>query len=657
MKVSKHTDITKIDKGEIFTHSPAVCLLIEPDTGIILEANAAATKFYGYSIEELETMAIFDLTVSDKGKVKKFMDSVGANIERPAIFQHKQKNGITRDVQVYASPFRINDRMLLSSVILDVTDSRRAAEELQKSRDCLAMVIEATQASIWEWDIASGTLMFRDQRFKAMMGYKANEIANSHDSWECFCHTEDIPHVRKASAEYMAGRVDRFDAECRVKHKDGTYRWIKSTGKVVFGRDKQPVRWVGSSIDITDIKKIEELQKKYKDILEDFAQVISDVSFIVDEDGIYVAAFGEDEELFPIPKQSIPGLTLFDVWQNEQAIHFLAEIRLTLREQKTRSFKHVINLPKGKRSIITRMSLMNYCVNGKRTVAISSVDITGQEQVKDMLQACYEMRRRSDVLNDLLAGRRSLDEETLAYIKNTGLSFTAPLFCCVINPRQVANGKQGSDFSNLQGVKDEMMDQLNGLQGCIAWGCRGKIGVLCEVSGTALNSKEYSISIARSLQAKIRECYPEIQVMVGVGEVKKGLDGFRKSFQQAWEAIVASRCSIGSNNDVIHFGDVGIFQLLVEKSGCERANEFIGNVIGKLIRQDAEKGTDYLETLEVILQSSNLKEAAKILFLHHNTLVFRKRRIEEILGISINEFETRLTLATAIKLYKLSLLK
>ena len=86
----------------------------------------------------------------------------------------------------------------------------------------------------------------------------------------------------------------------------------------------------------------------------------------------------------------------------------------------------------------------------------------------------------------------------------------------------------------------------------------------------------------------------------------------------------------------------------------ERAHEFIETTIGKLIRYDYDKGTNYLSTLEVILQCSNLKEAAQLLFLHHNTVVFRKRRIEEILDRSIHEFDTKVMLAMAIKLYKLN---
>lgn len=76
--------------------------------------------------------------------------------------------------------------------------------------------------------------------------------------------------------------------------------------------------------------------------------------------------------------------------------------------------------------------------------------------------------------------------------------------------------------------------------------------------------------------------------------------------------------------------------------------------IGKIIEYDQEKGTDLLNTLEEFLQNSSLRETAEKMFLHPKSIVFRKQRIEKILGISIESFEMRITLAVAIKLYKLS---
>lgn len=637
---------------QAFKYSPAVWLIVDPDTGSIVEANAAASNFYGYSIEQLKKITVYDLNLSPMLKIQQCMASVKRTIKQPIFFQHKLKNGLVKDVHVYSSPFRLCARTLLSSIIIDVTESRKAEEELQKNRDRLAIVVEATQAGIWDWDIGAKKL-FLDSRCKALFGYNEYELADWIQAWQNLFHPEDVWHIRQAARHSLLGKSDQFDVECRIRHKDGCYRWIHATGK--FSDHDQPISLIGSIYDITDKKSIEKVQHEYGQKLKDFVQVVSDISLIIDEDGRQVEVFGNDEDLISISKQGMEKFSLFDGMPKDQACKFLEELKLTITNQETRSLKQTIILPKGKRTMITRMALLNYTVDGKKTVAVSMIDVTDRERALDMLQAAYEMRRRSDILNDLLNGTRQLNEETLTYLKSFGVSFAQPLLCCVIHLGIAdSSSKQQDHFHEQQSPKDEIMNELNGIQGCTAWECRGKIGILCQSSQGILNSKTSCKQLVRSLQGKIQEAYPEIPVTIGVGEIQKGLKGFGKSFQQAWEAISAAHCTAASKEGVVYFNDLGVYQLLVEQSGQERANEFIDTTIGKLIRYDNDKGTSYLSTLEAILRCSNLKEAAKLLFLHHNTAVFRKRRIEEILGRSIHEFDTKVMLAMAIKLYKLN---
>lgn len=638
---------------QAFKYSPAVWLIVDPDTGSIVEANAAASNFYGYSIEQLKRMTVFDINLSPMIKIQQCMASAKRTITQPIAFQHKLKSGVVKDVHVYSSPFCLCTRTLLSSIIIDVTESKKAKKELKENRDRLAIVVEATQAGIWDWNTGRKKL-FLDSRCKAIFGYSEHELADWIQVWQNLFHPEDIWHIRQAARNSLLGKSDHFDIECRIRHKDGCYRWIHATGKI--SDYHQPISLIGSIHDITDKKRIEKVRHEYGQKLKDFLQVVSDISLIIDEDGRQVEIFGNDEDLLSISKQGTENFGLFNGMQKDQAEKFLEEIKLVIINQETRSFKQTIILPKGKRTMITRMALLNDTVEGKKTVAVSMVDVTDREKALDMLQAAYEMRRRSDILNDLINGIRQLNEETLTFLKSLGISLVHPLLCCVIHlgVADSASSKQQYYFNGQQSPKDEIINELNSIQGCTAWACRGKVGVLCQSSQGILNSKTSCKQLVRSLQGKIQELYPWMPLTIGVGEIQKGFKGFGKSFQQAWEAIAAAHCTATSKEGIICFNDLGVYQLLVEQSGQERAHEFIETTIGKLIRYDYDKGTSYLSTLEVILQCSNLKEAAQLLFLHHNTVVFRKRRIEEILDRSIHEFDTKVMLAMAIKLYKLN---
>lgn len=511
---------------QAFIHSPVVWLLVDPSTGDIVDTNAAASKFYGYSIAELRSKKIFEISMSSVKKIKISMFCINDNIRRPSVCQHKLKSGQIRDVNIYSSAFEIGDKRVISLMVIDITAKQKAKEKLKQNQQRLALVLDGTNAGIWDLDVVNKTI-FCDKRYLAMLGYEAQGISNHQVNWQEFCHPDDIVHVKEAVQDYLAGRVDRFEGECRWKHKDGTYRWIFSTGKVVYGNKNHPIRWVGLNFDITNKKR---------------------------------------------------------------------------------------------------------------------------------LQAAYEIGRRSIVLNDILNGIRCLDQDNMVYAKSLGLDFAQPLLCCVINIEKAVPDElnQGNDCISRETMNHKIITELSNTAGCILWECRSKIGVLYQVK--QVNNKDHSIgsSLARSLQKKINSYYPDIIATIGIGETQQETSGFEKSFQQAWEAVSIAQCS-SKGIDIVHFLDLGILQLLVKQANKSYAPEFIERTIGKLIQYDKEKKTDYLDTLEAILQNSNLKVTAELLFLHYNTIVFRKKRIEKILETSISEFEMKLTLATAIKLYKLSL--
>lgn len=296
----------------------------------------------------------------------------------------------------------------------------------------------------------------------------------------------------------------------------------------------------------------------------------------------------------------------------------------------------------------------------KILLSLIVIDITLRKETEKRLQASYEIKRRADVFNDILNGIRGGDEETLAYINTIGLNFSQPFFCSVIQLEKTVDyhlhHKNRSETIE-EDIKYELIDKLNDTKGCITWGRHSNIGVLYQIRPSDQRNNFTEKALAQLLQKKIHKYHPDITIRIGIGENQQGIRGFTKSFQQALEAIQVSQYDSERNKNIVHFRDLGILQLLIKPSEKERTTEFIEKTIGKLIRYDHDKGTDYLDTLAVILQKSNLKETAKVLFLHYNTVIFRKQRIEKVLGISINEFETKLALATAIKLYKLNLIK
>ncbi|MFC0875329.1 PAS domain S-box protein [Saccharicrinis sp. FJH2] len=114
----------------LFENHSAVKLLIDPETGNIVHANKAASDFYGWSINELEQMNIGDINPISQEEVYNNMQN--ALKERRLYFElkHRLANGEIRDVEVYTSKSEYRGRVLLHSIIHDITDKKKLLEDL-----------------------------------------------------------------------------------------------------------------------------------------------------------------------------------------------------------------------------------------------------------------------------------------------------------------------------------------------------------------------------------------------------------------------------------------------------------------------------------------------------------------------------------------------
>ncbi len=117
---------------QMFAEHNATMLLIDPLTGKIMDANAAASRFYGYSLEQLRSMQIGDINLLPKEKVNQAMKSILEENSDVLIFPHRLVNGEVRTVEVHSSPIEVNNKKILFSIIHDITDRQQAETQIQQ---------------------------------------------------------------------------------------------------------------------------------------------------------------------------------------------------------------------------------------------------------------------------------------------------------------------------------------------------------------------------------------------------------------------------------------------------------------------------------------------------------------------------------------------
>jgi PAS domain S-box-containing protein len=388
--------------------------------------------------------------------------------------------------------------------------------------------------------------------------------------------------------------------------------------------------------------KLLHLEKKHKAIIDNVKGVI----FQTDKEGLWTFLTPTWTKITGFSIEECIGTFFLNyVYPEDREFHHKQFLAIIERERSFCRYEIRYSTKKGEFrwiEIYTRLTTDEY---GNIVGTLGTLhDITLQRKTEKMLHLAYELRRRSDFLNDIIMGSMAVDEVSKEYMQTIGLDISRPLFCCLV----VSKG-----FIGREKEQNSIIEVLGDEKNCIVWNCRNDIGVIYQGIEEGPGDLENSVCFAHSLLEKIRQCDPQLKVVIGVSSIQTGFDSIRKTYWQGWSATIAAQCQ-NKEDGIYHYKDLGILQLLVKNIGNEGADEFVQEQIGKLILYDREKGTNFLDTLEEILQNSNLKKTAEKMFLHPKTVVFRKQRIEKILGVSIDLFENRLALAVALKLHAVS---
>jgi PAS domain S-box-containing protein len=134
----------------LFKRHNAVMLLIDPDSGRILDANSAAVQFYGYSWEQLSSMNIGDINQLESSEIARERERARQEERNYFVFPHRLAGGEVRTVEVYSTPIDVQRQRVLFSVIHDITDRKKAEEELLRHREHLETLVEERTTEVEE---------------------------------------------------------------------------------------------------------------------------------------------------------------------------------------------------------------------------------------------------------------------------------------------------------------------------------------------------------------------------------------------------------------------------------------------------------------------------------------------------------------------------
>ncbi|MGC9260954.1 MAG: sensor domain-containing protein [Phycisphaerae bacterium] len=235
----------------LFEKSGEVTLLIDADSGDILDCNEAAVEFYGYTAQKLKSLHIWDINTLPREIILHRLHQVTLGSRVHFEFQHRLSNGAIRDVDVYTVALDSAGRKIIYSTIHDQTASKTA----QAGAILFRRVVAASMNGIIITDATPDTrIMYVNPAFEHLTGYTLAEVREKNPRFLQGAQKEQSgrDEIRIAIKE---GRA--VQAILKNYRKDGTAYWCEVSISPVRDKSGTVVSWMGMQTDITARREAE----------------------------------------------------------------------------------------------------------------------------------------------------------------------------------------------------------------------------------------------------------------------------------------------------------------------------------------------------------------------------------------------------------------
>jgi PAS domain S-box-containing protein len=256
----------------LFQGNHSVMLILDPKTGEIKDANPAASLYYGWSYSELCNKNISEFTVLTEEEVTFEIQKAKKEKRNQIYSKHQLATGEIRDVEIYSGSIIYNNSIMIYSIIHDITESKRISEELNRSKENLRAILDATKESIYVFD-REGVIVEANETAAIRLKRNLREVVG-HQFSEFIPEEMISRRWEFITRVFSSGEQLQFeDRRLNIQFEHNLFP-IFSEGKVLYV--------VSYSRDITEQKRaqnaLHESETRYRSLFEEG----NDAIFLVD---------------------------------------------------------------------------------------------------------------------------------------------------------------------------------------------------------------------------------------------------------------------------------------------------------------------------------------------------------------------------------------
>jgi PAS domain S-box-containing protein len=257
-------------------------ILIVEDNAVDAELALNALRDHGYEVQwqRVETEAAFlaalanspDLILSDYSMPR--FDGLraltlvrGSGLDTPFILISGTLGEVAavEAIKLGADDYLLKDRTArLGPAVGRALEGRRLRRErfhmedsLKDAETRLRLATEASNIGAWDWNLLTDEVYFSPE-WKRQLGYEDHELTNEFSEWESRLHPEDHDRILSDVAAFRADPDKGYDVDYRLRHKDGSYRWIHTQAMLMHDTTGRALRMLGCHVDITSRKQAEQ---------------------------------------------------------------------------------------------------------------------------------------------------------------------------------------------------------------------------------------------------------------------------------------------------------------------------------------------------------------------------------------------------------------
>ncbi|MBK8782666.1 MAG: PAS domain S-box protein [Anaerolineales bacterium] len=245
--------------------------------GHFLDVNPAYCQLIGYSREELLKMSIPDVEVIENPQetakhIQRLLESGYDRFET----QHRCKDGRIIDCEISAN-FHASLGGRIFVFLRDISERKQAEEALEWMRSTLAEAQKIAHMGSFEYIAATQTTTWSEEEYR-IYGLDPSEPSPSYDMMlQKYIHPDDAALLHETFTKAMQSHTV-YELEHRVVRPDGSVRWVYDLAQPYFDEQGELIRYIGSTLDITERKqaeeKLHESETRYRLISENSADVI-----------------------------------------------------------------------------------------------------------------------------------------------------------------------------------------------------------------------------------------------------------------------------------------------------------------------------------------------------------------------------------------------